>query len=331
VTDNTGDAYAVFLDSEARTTALVLRALVAHDKTSPLASRIAKGLLGMRHGGTWRTTQETAWSLIALDDYRRAQEVKAPDFDAKVFFGESEVFSGSFHERTVKAESASFAAQKLFSAGAGGQTLAFQVQGQGKLFYEARLRYSKKELPKEGLDRGFFVRKVLRRLAPEDLRASLGSVPAKSADAVAGGDLVLVDLFVVTPDPRENVVIDDPLPAGLEAVQAGLATTARSLDVTDAGGEGDEDDERASGDDERAAGRATTFAWYHREMKDDRVLTFVEHMPAGLYHYRYLARATTFGRFIVPPTRAECMYEPETFGRTGATTFAVERQAGGAR
>ncbi len=240
-----------------------------------------------------------------------------------MFFGESEVFSGGFHERTVKTESASFAAQKLFSAGAGGQTLAFQVEGQGKLFYEARLRYSKMELPKEGLDRGFFVRKVLRRLAPEDLRASIGSVPAKSSDVVSGGDLVLVDLFVVTPDPRENVVIDDPLPAGLEAVQSGLATTARSLDVTDAGGEGDEGDEQRSGDDERAAGRATTFAWYHREMRDDRVLTFVEHMPAGLYHYRYLARATTFGRFIVPPTRAECMYEPETFGRTGATTFEV--------
>jgi uncharacterized protein YfaS (alpha-2-macroglobulin family) len=323
VTESSHDAYAVYLDSEARTTALVLRALVAHDKKSPLASRIAKGLLGMRHGGTWRTTQETAWSLLALDDYRRAQEERAPDFDAKVFFGEREVFAGGFHERSVTPESASFSAQKLASAGASGQTLAFQVRGQGKLYYEARLRYAKKELPKEGLDRGFYVRKVLRRLAPGDVRAAIGSVPLKSVDAVTGGDLVLVDLFVVTPDPRENVVIDDPLPAGLEAVQAGLATTSRTLDVTEAGGDGDESDERASGDDERAAGRATTFAWYHRELRDDRVLTFVEHMPAGLYHYRYLARATTFGRYVVPPTRAECMYEPETFGRTGATTFEV--------
>jgi uncharacterized protein YfaS (alpha-2-macroglobulin family) len=59
-------------------------------------------------------------------------------------------------------------------------------------------------------------------------------------------------------------------------------------------------------------------------MHDDRVLTFVEHMPAGLFHYRYLARATTHGTFVVPATRAECMYEPETFGRTGATTFEVK-------
>jgi uncharacterized protein YfaS (alpha-2-macroglobulin family) len=139
-----------------------------------------------------------------------------------------------------------------------------------------------------------------------------------------GGDLVLVDLIVVTQDPREQVVIDDPLPAGLEAVQSKLATTARSLDVTEAGGEGDGADAEQSDDDARANARAYSFAWYHREMHDDRVLTFVEHMPAGMYHYRYLARATTFGHFVVPPTRAECMYEPETFGRTGATTFDVK-------
>jgi uncharacterized protein YfaS (alpha-2-macroglobulin family) len=54
------------------------------------------------------------------------------------------------------------------------------------------------------------------------------------------------------------------------------------------------------------------------------VLTFVEHMAAGMYHYRYLARATTFGRFVVPPTRAECMYEPALFGRTAASTFEVK-------
>jgi uncharacterized protein YfaS (alpha-2-macroglobulin family) len=103
-----------------------------------------------------------------------------------------------------------------------------------------------------------------------------------------------------------------------------LATTASSLAVTESGGEGDRVDEDASDDDAVANDRAWGSAWYHREYHDDRVLTFVDHMPAGMFHYRYLARATTHGRFVVPPTRAECMYEPETFGRTGATTFEVK-------
>ena len=59
------------------------------------------------------------------------------------------------------------------------------------------------------------------------------------------------------------------------------------------------------------------------ELRDDRVLFFVDQLPAGLWHDRYLARATTFGHFVVPPTRVEEMYEPEVFGRTGASEVTV--------
>lgn len=324
VVDNHGDKYAELLDSDARTTAMVIRTLSAADPENPLLGRLVRGLLAARKGGAWRSTQENAWALVALDDYRRTNEAKSPDFDVDVFLGESKVMGAGFHERTVKAQSSHFSAQKLLDTGAGGSNLAFQVRGSGKLFYAARLRYSRKEMPTQPLDRGFTVRKVVRSLKPEGLRDALRSIPKDSAAAADAGDLVLVDLVVVTSDPREQVVIDDPLPAGLEAVDAKLATSARSLDVVDAGGDGDEEDERAATPDAKAMGTAFGSAWYHREIHDDRVLTFVEHMPAGMYHYRYLARATTPGKFVVPPTRAECMYEPETFGRTQAATFQVK-------
>ncbi len=325
VTENLGDDYAPLMDSEARTTAMVLRALVAAERGHALSGRLAKGLLGLRRGGSWRSTQETAWALLALDGYRKAEEKEPPSFEAAVFLGDAQIGTAPFHGRSTRAESFHVAAEALFQTRAAGSSLAFDVDGRGTLFYEARLRYAKKELPREGLDRGFFVRKVVRSVRPTALHDALGTVPGASQTSAKAGDLVLVDLFVVTPDPREQVVIDDPLPAGLEAVDASFETTARSLDVTDAAGEGDRDD-TVSDDpdgDARANGLAYNFAWYHREIRDERVLTFVEHMPAGLYHYRYLARAATFGRFVVPPTRAECMYEPETFGRTAGSTFEV--------
>jgi uncharacterized protein YfaS (alpha-2-macroglobulin family) len=324
IAENLGDRYAPLLDSENRTTAMVLRALVTVDPAHPLAARLAKGLLAARRGGAWRSTQENAWALLALDDYRKAQEKEVPDFDASVFFGDQEVLTAAFHERTVKSQSATFSADKIF--GRSGQNLAFQVRGKGRLFYEARLRYARTTLPTTPLDRGFFVRKLVRSVKPEMLSEAMRTIPDASVTSANASDLVLVDLVVVTPDPREQVVIDDPLPAGLEPVQAKLATTARDLAVTEPGhepDEGDADDERDARD-ERAAGRTFQQSWYHREFHDDRVLTFVDRMAAGMYHYRYLARATTPGRFVVPPTRAECMYEPETFGRTGAVTFEVK-------
>jgi uncharacterized protein YfaS (alpha-2-macroglobulin family) len=324
IAENLGDRYAPLLDSDNRTTAIVLRSLVTVDPKHALGARLAKGLLAARRGGAWRTTQENAWALLGLDAYRKAQEAEAPDFDALAFFGDQEVLKASFHGRSVKSQSASFPAEKIF--GRAGQNLAFQVDGKGRLFYEARLRYARTTLPTTPLDRGFFIRKTIRSVKPEALGDAMRTLPQASASSANASDLVLVDLVVVTPDPREQVVIDDPLPAGLEPVQAKLATTARDLAVTEPGDEGDEGDaEEASDVDERAAGKTFQHSWYHREFHDDRVLTFVDRMAAGMYHYRYLARATTPGRFVVPPTRAECMYEPETFGRTAATTFEVKR------
>jgi alpha-2-macroglobulin len=47
-------------------------------------------------------------------------------------------------------------------------------------------------------------------------------------------------------------------------------------------------------------------------------------MWEGEYKYSYLARATTPGRFITPPAKAEEMYEPETFGRAASEIVIVE-------
>jgi hypothetical protein len=321
IVENAGDAYAELLDSTARTVAMSLRAVSAQGK-HPLSPRLARGLLGMRAHGKWKSTQEAAWALLALDDYRKVEEKEEPDFDANIFLGNQQVLSVPFHERNAIEKTMTLDAPSVF--GKQGQTMAFQVQGKGRLFYEARLRYAKKELPSDPLDRGFFVKKVMRTVKPEAIGDALKTLPSSTINAVRPSDLVLVDLLVVASGPREHVVVEDPLPAGLEAVQASFETTSRTYDVADPGGQGDEEDDRASDYDARGAGKAYNFAWYHREIHDDKVLTFVEHMPAGMYHYRYLARATTMGRFVVPPTRAECMYEPAIFGRTGATVFEVK-------
>ena len=53
--DNDGDGYAALMDSEARTTALVLRGLMAARPVAPARRRkLAMGLLACAPGGTWR-------------------------------------------------------------------------------------------------------------------------------------------------------------------------------------------------------------------------------------------------------------------------------------
>jgi hypothetical protein len=323
--------YAELFDSEARTTALVLRALVAARPAHPLASKLVAGVLADRRNGSWRTTQETAWALIALDAYRRQQEKVSPNFTAAVLLGNTEIHRAPFGAQatagagsstpapTTGASSGlvsatSIAAAKL--AQAGGAPLTFEVQGDGRLFYEARLRYARKQLPAQPLNRGFFVKKTLRPISPEGLRDAMALPPPEtSAATLRGGDLVLVDLVVVTTSPRDFVAIDDPLPAGLEPVDTRLATTSELLDIESwigGGGPGSEPSQDGY-----------QSSWFVQELRDDRVLFFVDRMPPGMYRYRYLARATSIGSFVQPPARAEEMYAPEIFGRTGARIVKV--------
>ena len=311
VTEELGDEYASVMDSDARTSAITLAALLSYRPAHTLGPRLARGLLEARRGGTWRSTQETAFALLALDAYRKAQERVEPNFVARLWLGGKRLLESTFRGRSAHAHEHFVAARAL-----SGGDLVFDKEGAGQLFYAARLRYARTRLPSSALDRGFYVQKTLRAVSPESLRAALGGVPAQGESRFAPGALVLADLIVVTPSPRDYVVVDDPLPAGFEGVDTRLSTTAAWLRVPGS--------EVAQSDDELAEGNARLWSSYRQELRDDRALFFVDHMAAGVHHYRYLARATALGRFVVPPTKAEEMYAPEVFGRTAAATVEVQ-------
>ncbi|MCK5796156.1 MAG: hypothetical protein KAI47_03180, partial [Deltaproteobacteria bacterium] len=109
------------------------------------------------------------------------------------------------------------------------------------------------------------------------------------------------------------VAVMDPLPAGLEAVNLGFKTAARAR--------------LARQLDHRVYDSwsfYSFFAFDHKAMRDDRVVLFADRLPAGVYEYTYLARATTYGDFVVAPAKAEEMYHPETFGRSATTWVHVK-------
>jgi len=322
VAENTGDEYAVLMDSPARTGALVLRALLSVKADHPLASELARGLLAQRVNGTWRTTQETSYALLALDAYRKAQEKVVPNFQVKALLGQTALFEAEFHERSLHAQQGRVPIAQL--AGSKGAPLVFEKRGTGTFFYQARLAYARRTLPTDSLDQGFFVQKGLRPVSPEGLPLALASIADTSAARFPGGDLVIADLVIVTPSPRNFVVVDDPLPAGFEAVDSHLATSSRASEVGEPGAEPCGDCGDTAERDELASGRTFFESYSQRELRDDRVLFFIDHMAAGMYHFRYLARATTLGKFVLPSTRVEEMYTPETFGRNGASSVSVE-------
>jgi uncharacterized protein YfaS (alpha-2-macroglobulin family) len=322
VNENVGTRYAVLMDSPVRSSAIVLRGILAARPDHPLVEPLARGLLAARGSGGFRTTQESAFSLVALDAYRRVREPKAPDFVARAWFGERALVTLEARQRSTAALTGSATMAELLKTP--GSLLSFEKQGSGSLHYEARLEYAPRDLPTAPSDQGFFVRKVQRRVDPSELGGLRDAIPARSEDRFSAGDLVVTDLVVVAPGAREYVAIDDPLPAGLEAVDSTLATNVLPPPARRPSYAGCYDCEPEEGDAGVLAQGQAYLSLYHRqEIRDDRVLHFVDHMPAGVTRFRYLARATSAGRFVVPPTRAEAMYEPEIFGRTAGGVVEV--------
>jgi len=67
------------------------------------------------------------------------------------------------------------------------------------------------------------------------------------------------------------------------------------------------------------------WTWYeHQNLRDERAEAFASLLWSGIHKYTYVARATTPGEFVVPPAKAEEMYSPEVFGRSGTDRVIVE-------
>lgn len=299
------------LESHARTLAMVLRGLLAADPKHALAPRLARRLLALRGSSdAWRTTQEDAWALRALADYRRLQESGQGALEARTLLGGSTLLESKFARGSLREDTAFVSADALMTRGG---ALAFEARG-GNLFYSAKLDYATSALPTKARDEGLFVTKLVRGVAPAAVNEALASIPKRSDDAVNAGELVVVDLLFESAEPRDHVVLDDPLPAGLEALDYELDTTSQANRDAEA---------RAHDRKEKFLGTTFRTARSRREVRDDRVVTFFDRIEPGMYRVRYLARAASVGSFVVPPTRIEAMYAPEVFGRTAATTLAV--------
>ncbi len=149
--------------------------------------------------------------------------------------------------------------------------------------------------------------------------------------SVDEGELVRVRLRVTVPADRQFVVVDDALPVGLEPVDLSLRTSATLGPFVTA----ESERARRRGDRDRDGPQWQAWLygswdngwwspWDHKEIRDDRVVYFARVLWTGTYTATYVARATTRGSFIRPPTHAEEMYNPGVHGRSDGGRFVVE-------
>jgi uncharacterized protein YfaS (alpha-2-macroglobulin family) len=285
--------------SNTRTTALILQTLIEIGREHPSLPAVARWLVEKQAAAARLSTQENLFLFYALNEYYRKYEGTRAEFRATITLAGKTLLESEFGDTRREIKRAEVKVSGLGLGEDKGLALRFKKSGAGILYYGARMTYApRRALPAR--DEGIAVVK------------RVDSLDGKPLETIPPGSLVVVTLEVAVPQECLFVVVDDPLPAGLEGVNPEFETeSAEYLFVLE------------------EEGPAQLRMWWrgfnHFEMHDDRVLLFADSLPAGVHTHRYLARAVSFGSFLMPGTVAGEMYAPEVFGRSPEKIVRVGR------
>lgn len=300
------DALYWLWNSNVRASALVLEGFVQRKDDPQFVQRLVRWLLAARRNGRWSNTQENATALEALVAYYKAFEADVPDMQAAVTLGTTTLGTATFRGRSSTAQSVRVAMPDLVRQVAAGTERDLNVTraGTGHLYYSSRVQYVLTD-PLPALDQGMHVERRYERFA------ETGSSPA--ATSFAAGDLIRVTLTITLPKERRYVAVNDPLPAGLEAVDGWFRTTASDLAK----------DASQQPEDKSWEARYRRGGFDHIEKFDDHITLFATRLSEGRHEFSYIVRATTTGTFHAAGTRAEEMYAPEVSGRSGPVVIEI--------
>lgn len=223
---------------------------------------------------TYRSTQEDTWLLLAAQALNKGKDGLRLEVDGKPVEG---AWFGRF-------EAGQLAAAPVVIRNLGTRPVDGMV---------ATIGVPRVAPPAGG--RGYVIERAY--YGPDGRRVDLSAVPQ--------GQRLLTVLTVRADEPgAARLIVDDPLPAGLEIDNPNLLRSA------DAG---------------KVPGLKLLDTAAHQEFRSDRFVAAVERTaddPAG-FQLGYLVRAVTPGTYAQPPASVEDMYDPSRRAWTDAGTTTV--------
>lgn len=292
-------------DTDTRTTSLVLQMLGRIQPEHPYLPKILRYLLvenQQNPAGAYSSTQEKSVMLLALMEYLSSSKELEPNFGGTVTVNGAEKINQRYGKDNLgRRDSVSIPVKDLLQNNQDNEITATR-DGVGKMYFDMTLRYY---LPTEQIkprDEGIVVTHEYFAVNDKKLEKPLSSIPV--------GENIKGHMTVIVPEDRYYVMVEDFLPAGLEAIDFNLNTSDQTLQNTQP---------------TEGKGMSSTADWFsYSEVRDDRVMYFADFLPKGVYEIDYFARATTPGIFHDLPTLAQELYFPEVFGRSEGNVFEVK-------
>ncbi|MDM8519412.1 Ig-like domain-containing protein [Anaerolineales bacterium HSG6] len=303
------------MNSDTRSTAIILNALTKLDPDNALNPNVVRWLMVARRDGIWDTTQETAWSLISLTDWMVETGELEGEYDYNVALNQADVTAGQVNKQNIDVSDRQSIPLSELLVETGNRLTVARSDGNGRLYYSAHLKVYLPVSELEPANRGVIVQ---RRYTLDNCQYEVSRTECTDVTEANIGDVIRVDLTIIAPNNMYYVVVEDPLPAGAEAIDTGLATTSLlAMDPTlDRPGGGFEDG--------IIPYYYPWWQWYSRsEIRDEKVVLFADYLRKGTYEYSYTMRATLAGDYQVIPTLATEFYFPEVFGRSAGRALRI--------
>jgi uncharacterized protein YfaS (alpha-2-macroglobulin family) len=273
--------------STTRNTALVLSAFVKIRPGHELESGIVRYLMNQRRSQGWGSTNETAFTILALTDHLLAAQEAVGELgtDYSVSLNGEVVMAGTLTPDALSTRLVLPSEQLQ----AGGNALL--IEHEGKLYYQvsSRVYLDQEEIEAAG---SVDVRRVYRDAETE-----------KVITAVTPNQLIQVEIIVKTPTDASYVIVEDSLPGGLEPLNENLDTTAVI----------------AYGEQPYWVRRGYNY----KETRGNRVSFFITELDSGSHKYVYYARATHEGDFVAMPAEVYAMYDVSVWGRSASEPFVI--------
>jgi len=285
-----------------KNTALYLKSQVAQKSENPILEKVLRWILNSREkDGSWGSTQNTLTVVDALTDFLEWKKETNSNFNLEILVNEKSQVKFNFNPDSILDQIKKEIPIKELKFNQN-NVISFKKENLNQLpnayYYDLALRYY---LPADQIsprDEGFTIKRDFYQL--DDKKNENPVLKGKV------GEILRAHLQIIVPKTRNFVAIEDFIPAGMEIVNLELATEQKSLRLQ-----------------EKELTNREIYPDF-KEIRDDRLFLFVEHLEPGIYEFDYFVRPLIKGKFIQLPAITSEMYFPENFGRTSGTYFEVE-------
>jgi uncharacterized protein YfaS (alpha-2-macroglobulin family) len=247
--------------------------------------RAVRWLMLNRRGGYWWNTKQTAFALYGLLEVLQARNERPQPFAVDVYL--NGVAAGS-HAFTAASLTAPDPVVISMPAREGVNSVRLVKKGGGSLHWSALATYYDVQgAQARSGSRQLAITRQYARVVPIRRNNRIVYQEQPIQGDLAPGDVLSVRITVAGSNDWRYLIVEDPLPAGVEAVQD---TTAYPME------------------------REDRWRWWwgsHTEYRDNRTVFFQERFDDGRVDYVYLVKVISAGDFRAAPAQVAPMYVPD--------------------